>query len=152
MVKCFPSLVFVLLIASGTFANECSPVNYRRAFANANNVFLGEAVEYRDNPTVKEDALLIVKFRVEKSWKGTRKGSEIVIPTMVGGLGELKYVEIGKKYLVYTFGKQMIMSLMCSPSFEVVTDPKYADVKYQAARINQLNSRWFRFWARMLPF
>lgn len=151
--KAIVLVIFVLLITSVTLAQvECSPVNYRRAFAKANNVFLGEAVEYKDNPTVKEDAFLIVRFRVEKSWKGAKKGSEVVSATTMGLPGGPLFVQIGKKYLVYTYGEKRIMYMGCDASFEVVTDPKYEDVKYQAAQIKQLNSRWFRFWARLIPF
>ncbi len=129
---------------------ECSPVNYRRAFAKAHDVFIGEAIEYKDNPNVQEDGLLIVKFKVEKSWKGS-KTTEITVPTTLGLPGGDLFVRIGKKYLVYTEGKKRIMYFGCSASRTFVTDRSY-NLTYQDAQIKQLNSWWFRFRSRIIPF
>ena len=139
------SLALLLLCASTAFACSCPDVKYRKEFAKATAIFIGEALEYRDNPNVKQDGLLIVKFKVEKSWKGAKQ-SEIVIPTRytfpyICGW----YVEPGKRYLVYTYGKEMIMPTGCSASSPM--NSGYVD-----DQIKQLNSSWFRFFSRIFPF
>ncbi len=141
----FTPILFLLLVASSTIAQiECAPVNYRRAFAKANNVFLGEAVKYMDNPSLKQGNLT-VRFKVNKSWKGAKQDSEIIVRTFIWTTDW--HVQIGNKYLVYTYGKEMSMPTGCSASKPYATDSTY-DLTDQNAQIKQLNSWWFRFRAR----
>lgn len=141
------SIAFVQLCPAKVFACSCPDINYRREFAKAKAVFIGEALEYVDNPNVKQDALLIVKFKIEKSWKGANQ-PEIVIPTsytspyLCGW-----YVEPGKRYLVYAYDNQMIMPTGCSAS-----SPMEPEDEYLRKQIRQLNSGWFRFFSRIFPF
>lgn len=141
------SLVLTLLLfcASRALACSCDDINYRREFAKAKAVFIGKALEYKDNPNVKQDGFLVVRFNVEKSWKGAKQ-SEITLPTGMGLVCGF-YVEPGKKYLVYAYGKEMYMPTVCSASRTIVTDEVY-----ESKQIKQLNSSWFRFFSRIFPF
>ncbi|MFM9903916.1 MAG: hypothetical protein ACKVQJ_05015 [Pyrinomonadaceae bacterium] len=140
-----PYLMLLLFCTSSASACSCDEINYRREFAKAKAVFVGEALEYKDNANVKQDGLLIVKFKVVKAWKGAKQ-SEITIPTTFG-LACGFYVEPGKEYLVYAYGKEMVMPTVCSPSRTIVTD----DI-YDEKQLKQLNSSWFRFFSRIFPF
>ena len=139
------SLMLFLCCASSALACSCDEINYRREFAKAKVVFIGEALEYKDNPNVKQDGFLIVKFKVVKSWKGAKQ-PEITIPTTFG-LACGFYVEPGKDYLVYAYGEKMVMPTACSPSRTIFTDDDYEEKQFK-----QLNSSLFRFFSRIFPF
>ncbi len=139
------SLILLLFCVSSALACSCDEINYRREFAKAKAVFIGEALEYRENPNVKQDGLLIVRFKVEKSWKGAKQ-SEIILPTRMGLVCGF-YVEPGKKYLVYAYGKEMYIPTVCSASNTNVTGNLY-----ESKQIKQLKSSWFRFLSRIFPF
>lgn len=139
------SLTVLLCCASSALACSCEEINYRREFAKAKAVFIGEALEYKDNPNVKQDGFLIVKFKVVKSWKGAKQ-PEITIPTIFG-LGCGFYVEPGKEYLIYAYGEKMVLPTVCSASRTIISDDDYEE-----KQIKQLNSSWFRFFSRIFPF
>jgi hypothetical protein len=148
-----------ILSAAPTFA--CSCVEYRsnrKAFRMARAVFIGTPISSsflrRDAGEAESEGHSLfgtsVKFKVEKSWKGA-DGSEIVI-TSDSGL-DLKFpcgfqfVE-GNRYLVYAYGSRLEAATMCSRD---ITPLKDADVS-TAKRLKQLNSFWFRTYARLSLF
>jgi len=85
-------------------------------------------------------------------WKGQMK-PEIVIYTydLAPSVCSGGFV-LGQKYLVYAYGSKLLANLACSPSHILVTDPKYANYKDQEEELRNLDSFWFRFFARIFPF
>jgi hypothetical protein len=144
-------LSFLLLVsAANAYSCSCGEISQRKSFRKANAVFVGQAIEYIDNPNVKEDGRLIVKFKVEKSWKGEKKPELIIssAPDFACGF----YFEIGKRYLVYANGKELFTVTGCGSRTSEIVDAKYANYKDQQKELENLNRRWFRFTARLLPF
>ena len=101
--------VFVLLASQVGLACTCSlpPINQslaRQVVGSKNDakaVFSGEVVEVIEGP---EDSFnVVVRLRVERTWKGVRAG-EVSIATGRGG-GDCGYgFEAGERYLVYAYG------------------------------------------------
>ncbi|HEX8247007.1 MAG TPA: hypothetical protein VF599_02390 [Pyrinomonadaceae bacterium] len=107
----FVSVVCVLIIFAGvieTAACSClalpaeTTLNQavRKAYKDSNAIFSGKVLAIAKNPN---SGFVIVKFKVDKSWKG-KISSILSVKTGIGG-GDCGYqFEIGKKYLVYTHG------------------------------------------------
>jgi hypothetical protein len=75
----------------------------RKAYKDSNAIFSGEALRIIKNPN---SSFVTVKFRVDKNWKG-KNSSILSVTTGIGG-GDCGYgFEIGKKYLVYTYGSNV---------------------------------------------
>jgi hypothetical protein len=85
----------------------CAIPEVKQAYEQAAAVFAGEVVEITSPRTFDEnrplaDRLYIIKFKVNKSWKGSFPSLEV--PVFSGqGNGCLSYpvVQVGKKYLVF---------------------------------------------------
>jgi hypothetical protein len=77
------------------------------AFEQAKAVFVGEVIEIIEPITVDEkaaspDRFYVVRFKVEKSWKGAFLSSEIdVLSDQGGGSFAFPKVAKGERYLVY---------------------------------------------------
>lgn len=103
-------ILFLLLFFAAENSYACSCVylsnltlkqEVEAAFTNSVAVFSAEVLEINEKPNVYN---VSVKFKVNKSWKGI-KTKEIVLTTGRGG-GDCGYrFEVGKKYLVYAYGK-----------------------------------------------
>jgi len=144
------ALFWLLIItAANAYPYSCDLVSQRKAFRNASAVFLGQAIEYLDNPNVERDGHLIVKFKVERNWKGTHT-SEVIIRSEFGAVYGFHF-EIGKHYLVYAYGKELFAPTVCARSAEIV-DAKFAEYKAQQTEIAKLNNWWYRTAARVFPF
>jgi hypothetical protein len=142
---------FLTLSVSNTHACSCGDISQREAYRKSHAIFIGQFVEYGETPKNK-DAPFPIKFKVEKMWKGKRQ-AEIVIHTydLARSVCSEGFIP-GKKYLVYAYGDKLLANLTCSPSHLFITDSGYADYKIQEKEIRNLNSFWFRFFARILPF
>lgn len=119
-----------LISAEKSFACSClvsdKPIKtqVKEAFNGAAAVFAGEAVEV----TKVEDGFL-VKFKVEKSWKG-KFSREIKITTNADSAMCGYNFEVGKKYLVYADGSTDKLAVyLCSRTtlFSGNKDFKYLD-------------------------
>ncbi len=132
MKKCLISIlffVFFLLNASATFGCVCDmSESFAKAFKESTAVFSGKYIgaEYRKGivnelvelsfypPQEKKSyEILVLKFQVEKSWKGTAKKEAVLITneakfsdgsTSVSDC-DLSF-EKGKRYLIYAYGKK----------------------------------------------
>lgn len=141
-------LMFVVaaMNADVTSACSCSGIRQRKAFRKAEAVFIGQALSYIDNPNVKEDGYLVVRFKVEKSWKGA-KNQEIIVASEFGHpeLCNGFHIEEGKRYLIYAYreGKTLVARTTCDRS---------TPAQYAAEDVKSLNSFWYRFGARIYPF
>ena len=101
---------YLMVGSNVVFACTCSlpdpAKSLRKQVTEARNesraVFVGEVVAVSSDP----NALAVeVKFKVQRSWKGSR-ASEITITTGRGG-GDCGYrFEIGQRYLVYASGTE----------------------------------------------
>ena len=99
--------LFLLLTTSDSFACSCVTPEVPKAHHDAQAVFLGEVTEiiYPRTNRLKAplaDRLFRIKFKVEKSWKGTTT-QEIVILSDQGRAGCFSWGPFlkGRKYLVY---------------------------------------------------
>ena len=118
----FSCALVVCSILSGQEARACTcdpEVPPRAALQSATAVFLGEAT-YQETiyKKVSENkgkvsfvAEVLVKFVVEKSWKGA-KNKEFIIRTSEEGCG-YKFT-LGEKYLVYAYGKDILATSGCT--------------------------------------
>jgi hypothetical protein len=102
------STFLISLAANDIFACDCISLDdisiekqVRDAYKGSSAVFVGEVTEIISKPNVYS---VLVKFKIEKSWnKNFQK--EITISTGRGG-GDCGYgFAVGKKFLVYAYGK-----------------------------------------------
>ncbi len=103
-------LSMVLLVASASGActveirGDGSP---RSAMHHAKAVFIGQVLDISPTPQSKREMGVTpysVRLRVERYWKGV-KTLEVTVHTDMVGCGP--HFEVGRKYLVYGFGKEL---------------------------------------------
>jgi hypothetical protein len=107
MLVAFGVIAMAILSQSNSFACHCSlpkPKSLKREVEKARkesrSVFSGRVLEISHDP---QNFYRTVKFKVEKSWKGTLP-EETTVVTGLGG-GDCGYrFEVGEKYLVYAYG------------------------------------------------
>ena len=119
----------------------------RKQFRDSKNVFIGEIIEISDTPqnlkNSKERAVGgIVKFRIQKSWKGTKDKeisllSDLILMPCDGN--PFEYFKKGEKYLI--FSEKDYAAYILSTKLEFAAD-----------KIKRLDDFWFRIWARIYPF
>ncbi len=107
----FPILVFVFVSiasASDTFACSCAPAGdaalktqVTEAYKKSSNVFSGEVIEITKGSAAFTAK---VKFKIDKSWKKKIFGELTVITATDSALCGY-FFEVGKKYVVYTYGE-----------------------------------------------
>jgi hypothetical protein len=125
----FLAAVIVFLILSAGDASACTclmdmktPVGkqIKTAYQKAAAVFYGEVTEI-----TRESQGVIVKIKVEKSWKGQLE-SEAVVGTLADS-GMCGYsFEKGKKYMVYADGNSDRLDVgLCSRTNPSDTDARY---------------------------
>ena len=149
LIQIFALSCLLLISAANVYSCSCEEYTQRKAFREASAVFIGQAVEYLDNPEVEKDGRLIVKLKVEKSWKGA-KTQEVIISSTFGSACGFTF-EKGKRYLVYSYGQDLFTPTVCSRSGEII-GAGYSPNKDQQREIRKLNSWWYRFFSRVLPF
>src|SRR5262245_11697329 len=132
----FTCSIFILC-SSAVYPCTCEPNSARWGFRNAQAIFVGEFLSYTNrNPGLE------VNFKIEKQWKGHRQNEISAVwdgPVACGGF----IFEKGQKYLVYAHGKEMLVDTACD---------RTARLEHATDDINRLNSFWFRFFARAIPF
>jgi hypothetical protein len=146
--------VLFLSIAAGesALACECNFVSEREKFKHAKRVFIGE-VQAIDNNAMIEDPEyyrynVIVTFKIIKAWKGKKSGIVRARFSPELSLGcDGRTPVLSSKYLVYALGKYLIIDTGCSHT-------RLLDMQEERmqAQIRKLNSFWFRFRARVIPF
>ncbi len=150
--------LFLFLGITSALACQCDINSHRKDFRKAKNIFIGEviSVDFQSNLTLPDEVkdfraeiVESVKFNIEKSWKGKQK-KEIKIwslsfPSSCGGFRFIK----GTKYLVYVFKKDKSLYAVTSCNRTRLAE---TDNQYKLKEIEELNSFWFRFWAKINPF
>jgi len=141
------SIAFFLLLAlnaSTALGCSCSDPSQRKKFRDADYVFLGTAIRMayshiQEFPTG-------VTFKVERQWKGTKLSEPLVNFTFdsPGMCGDLHLAE-GQQFLIYAYRQKndLISYTDCGPNLQV---------QYAGTEVRKLNSFWFRFFARVIPF
>jgi hypothetical protein len=152
----FCSIILLLsfLGVTDSLACTCPDAPGSRAYyRKARAVFMGSVVHIGEGKRANDGVLVYpVTFKIEKLWKGL-KTSEITISTgdvnvaeEIRTCGGFNFVE-GEKYLVYAYGKSFRVDICscCAPTSPFRPNEENPEVK-------KLNSFWFRFTARIIPF
>jgi len=144
-----------LVIVSAPCAHACTCTirKHRKDFRNAKTVFIGRVTDIKSDVQIpnelKQEVFYQVTFAVEKRWKGS-KG--LLISALsnngLGGCGGFKF-QTGERYLVYaeTAAGSLVVFSSCARSA-----PLNRESETTARNKRDLDSGWFRFLARMLPF
>ncbi len=142
----------LLILALVVFSQNINACDYnipslRKQFRDSKNVFVGEILDISDAPkesksSKKRLVSAMVKFRIEKSWKGTKDKeisllSDLLLMPCDGN--PFEYFEKGEKYLIFS-EKDYVYYILS-------TKLKFADDK-----IRKLDSFWFRTSAKINPF
>ncbi len=139
---------------NASYSYACEPVFQRHTkyFRQAKAVFVGTPVEIGSN-NISQDSEERkyysdkIKFQVDKSWKGNK--SEIIVISDNGSppCGNVRF-EIGKKYLVYAFGKNLAVSTYVGNR----SRPLDLERDWTKKEFDELNSFWFRLKASLWIF
>jgi len=150
------ALLLSLLLASTAFPRscECYIQKHRADFRRAKAVFVGQVIDIdrrRTTPErLSEGATYSAKFKVERAWKGAWKSEVAVFARRYflscgGGFD----FQPGEKYLVYVFDdhSELVAYTECSR-----TRP-YSRSSFETDKeLKQLDSFWFRLFAKAIPF
>ncbi|MFT3744859.1 MAG: hypothetical protein QM785_11285 [Pyrinomonadaceae bacterium] len=153
-------LVSVVALLASIPANGCTVEieSLRKQFRRANAVFMGKIIELDNGALTSKELTRIpddwrdtpqliskVSFSIEKTWKGSsRKQAEYVgVPVFDCGCpgGKIDELVDGKEYLIFANEKNFITVCESAP----------ADREHTRSQVKQLNSFWFRFFARIVP-
>lgn len=145
--------LLILLTAESTlaFACSCADRSQRQRFREANSIFVGEVIEYKER-TVDEpnedlkQFFYDVAFKIEKQWKGKRQSQIRARATYdsPGMCGDLD-LRVGKRILVYASRKygQLVIYRDCGPNLE-------AD--HAKDEIKNLSNFFFRAYTFLYPY
>ena len=143
------TLLFFLSIWMATtsaLACECGGP-HKEEFRRAKAIFIGEAISVGENklynPKISDHPLYSVTFKVEKRWKGAKKGEVTVFTEFCRSMCCLIEFREGRKYLVYVYDDSLVPS-DCAWSSELGS--------HVAWKLEDLNSFWFRLSARLWRF
>src|SRR5581483_1319797 len=141
-------LLFLLVLSvRPAHSCECVVDSPRKAFRKATAIFTGVVLEVRENenydPEKELMAVYKIKLKVVKRWKGAN-ASEITILSNNGPMGTCGGFSFhkGEEYLIYAYGKSRVAPTSCAIS-RPISD------KYAPELMQQLDSAWFRFKARI---
>ena len=145
-----------LLLAPAVFPRpcECDVQKHRADFRRAKAVFVGQVIDVdrkRTMPTrLSEGATYSAKFKIERVWKGAWKSEVAVFARRYflscgGGFD----FQLGEKYLVYVFDDEnaLVAYTECSR-----TRPYNRSSLETDKELKQLDSFWFRLFAKATPF
>ena len=148
-------LAIAILMPGVVTARACSCVlsSLKNRFRNAEAVFVGRTVTVKPsgNSEIQNYSADMITFEVIKSWKGISKeyvSIDLDIPQMIGTTcPTLFQFDPEKEYLIFAYGQDLKVNTVCSD-----TRPLTSSYDWTAKEISKLNSRWFRFKARVWPF
>ena len=138
----------ILISAQEVFPCSCADPSVREKFRAADSVFLGSLIEMSPTNPTKDFPLAanMVKFKVEKRWKGAGKSEIMALANydQPGWCGDLNLMA-GEKYLIYAAREKgrLVIYTDCGPN---------RNFKYAAEEIKRLKGFWFRFFARLYPY
>ena len=147
MQRVFIFLVLILFSVMVAEACSCPSSSPEKAYRKAKAVFIGRLVEIGTEEIKRTgySSLRILKFKVEKKWKGI-SGDEVTIYEMsTPGPCKLFDYQAGESYLLYMNKDSTVSSSFCGWSIELNSDPA-------KQRIKNLNSFWFKLKANLLFF
>jgi hypothetical protein len=125
--------------------------SHRSDYRHARAVFVGEVLSVEEDPAAQGSAKYVIHLRVEKRWKGP-KTTELAIRSDLGRVCGGPRFATGQRYLVYageSAEEEDQSTLVASSSPRSHALP--SDHPDRAAERRQLDSRWFR-WRARLPF
>jgi len=149
-------VIFLLFIFGTciTFGCSCDLFeNQRKTFWKAKVVFVGKVIDSDlkivPPEEIKGDVAKAVKFKIEKSWKGTKLNEVTVWLTKYSVNCSGFEVTEGESYLIYAYKykNNLIFNLFCSRSQKIKKENE--DLTKE---LKNLDSIWFRFWSRLNPF
>jgi hypothetical protein len=141
-----------LLVGTSPVASscECFERPHRKDFRQAKAIFIGKVVAVEPNSSEDEESRLnqpyAVRLVVERRWKGPKASEITVLTRNRAACGGFEFSE-GQSYLVYAFGDELVAFTACTRSGTL--EPQNECITKQ---IQQLNSFWFRLYARLIPF
>jgi hypothetical protein len=150
-------LVFIicLIVISADSVYACSPVieSHTKYFRKAKAVFIGTPIEISSNDISQESEELRynpykIKFRVETSWKGNKPEITVVSDNGTGPCDQVRF-QIGEKYLVYAFGKNLVVTTYVGNRSWLLNK---MDDDFRKKEFEELNSFWFRLKANLWLF
>src|SRR6185503_4846628 len=89
---------------------------------------------------------------VIKAWKGIKKkfvSLSFERTRDTGNCPVLYYLEPGKQYLVFAYGKNLEVTSVCSDTWEIPKDKASAMYEVMQQSVKKLDSFWFRFRSRL---
>ena len=138
------SVALLALSGPGAYACSCANLSQREKFRKADCIFLGEVIEIAESNT--EGFAWVVRFKVEKRWKGPKIPESIVNFTYdtPGWCGDLN-LALGKRFLIYAYHQKqdLVSDTDCGPNLQA---------KYAAPSVKKLDHGWYRLFARVCPF
>ena len=146
-------LIIACLVAfsGNVLACSCPDPSQRQRFREADSVFVGEVVEFKERlgRETNEELIpypFIVKFKVEKQWKG-QKLNEItaLVSFDIKGFCNDLSLPVGKRLLIYAprLSRQLLINRECGPN-------RYAE--YAKDEISHLGNIFFRFYSFIFPY
>lgn len=136
-----------ILFAAAWEVSACSCIIYSlsKRFNDANAVFVGKHVfAPADTEKVQNYSEEFAVFEVLQSWKGVHNdfvAVRIDFPDRAGTCSIFTPQE-NVQYLVFAYGIDLRVQTVCSDTLPLT------DSNGTKQEISQLNSFWFRFWAR----
>lgn len=120
----------VTMAARTSYACWCIKPDAAEAFAQAGAVFVGQVLDITEPATTKLDAPLpgpffVIKFKIEKSWKGAEFKRELSVLTAQGKYGCFAHLPVskGERYLVYANPANGWLSISACSRTALITDP-----------------------------
>jgi hypothetical protein len=138
----------LVLCSARAEACSCSEPSQREKFRKADVVFVGEIVEFhylKDFPK-DSDFVQSVNFTVRRQWKGSKQKQINVLLTFdLPGMCNDMPLAVGRRYLMYAYREKegLVSGTDCGPN--IIESEAGADIR-------NLNSFWFRLWARLWIF
>ena len=139
----------VLVVCSAPVeACSCAEPSQREKFRKADLVFVGEIVEFHYLKDVPKDSDFVqsVNFTVKRQWKGSKqKQINVLLNLDIPGICNDMPLAVGRRYLMYAYREKegWVSGTDCGPN--ILESDAVGDIK-------NLNSFWFRFWARLWVF
>lgn len=135
------AMMFLFVSAENLSACSCMindkplKTQVKKAYKDSTAIFSGEVVEITG--PAADEYFVTVKFRVEASWKG-ETDTEVTITTASQGSMCGYQFEVGKKYIVYTYGQiDELSTNNCTRTTFAGDNP---DIKY-LAKLKRKNKR-----------
>jgi hypothetical protein len=148
LVHIFVVLGLLVLCGLPVEACSCSDPSQHEKFRKADVVFLGEIVDSSFLNPIPKDSPFVqsVGFVVKRQWKGpSQKQIRLMLTFDSPGMCGDMLLTVGSEYLMYAYREKegLVSYSDCGPN--ILATRAKADLK-------NLNSFWFRLWARLWRF